>query len=105
MDSLPYAKAGSATEPATLLDPPGGPATARDWGWEFYTVAICENDTGKAVPIGWVHWGLYVDKEGRVAFNPVKPDVGRDAPPPLEAAVGRWNSIKGNTKLDLDIGR
>jgi hypothetical protein len=92
---------GDARKPARLRDSPVDWPTDRNMGKELQTCAICHNAGRRAVPIGCVTWGYYIDGAGKIALRPPKPVATCGLTTELIDALARWNAIPGNEKADI----
>jgi hypothetical protein len=107
--------AGGPGKAASLLDPPGRSVNDKNAGIDFYTCVIGLNKGQKGVPIGYVHWGLFIDGTGKLEARPAKPELKAGYPKGivnpfgnvkqdiLKDAIKRWNDNRGDNFDPIDI--
>ncbi|HEV8323525.1 MAG TPA: DUF4157 domain-containing protein [Myxococcota bacterium] len=92
---------GTTSTPARLRDSPADWPTDRNLGRELQTCAICYNAGKRALPIGCITWGYYIDGAGKIRFRPAKPIASCGMTKELIDSLLRWNAIPGNEKADI----
>ncbi|MFT4156074.1 DUF4157 domain-containing protein [Parafilimonas sp.] len=92
---------GSETTPAIIWDTPGDWSTDKDIGKDFNSSIICQNAAGGRWPVGYVHWGYYINSSGDIAFEPATPDAACGYSTQTKDASERWDNIAGNTKTGI----
>jgi hypothetical protein len=99
-----YGETGNATRPAVLWDAPGNFTGEKNVGKEFETYLVCVGG-GRRVPLGFVHWGYFIDGNQQIAFRPMPPQVWCGSSEKLFDAAKRWDEIGGNEPVGIDMGR
>jgi hypothetical protein len=99
-----YGETGDATRPAVLWDTPGSFTSEKNVGKEFETYLICVG-AGRRVPLGFVHWGYFIDGSQQIAFRPMPPKAWCGPSEKLFDAAARWDAIAGNESAGIDMGK
>ena len=99
-----YGEPGDATRPAVLWDAPGSFTSEKNVGKEFETYLICVGG-GRRVPLGFVHWGYFIDGDQQIAFRPTRPKAWCGSGEKLFDAAKRWDAIEGNESVGIDMGK
>jgi Domain of unknown function (DUF4157) len=94
-----HANDGDATHPTVMWDSPGDWANLTNIGREFRSCALCSVG-GRNVSLACVTWGFYTNGSGTIAFQPT-PVASCGAPTELRDASARWDSLPGNTHVNL----
>ncbi|HEV8323436.1 MAG TPA: DUF4157 domain-containing protein [Myxococcota bacterium] len=92
---------GTTRTSARLRDSPADWPTDRNMGKELQTCAICYNAGKRAVPIGCVTWGYYIDGAGKIRLRPAKPVARCGLTTEFMDALLRWSAMPGNEKADI----
>jgi len=92
---------GSEEKPAIIWDTPGDWSTDTSMGKDFNTSIICQTASKKRWPIGYVHWGYYINSSGNIAFEPSTPKAFCGYSQQTRDASERWDAITGNTATGI----